>query len=138
MCIELTKFLEKLLSLQNLILFYQLSGTMVLGWALASTSTKRIVELGNPLFDFNKPYIEGQIDQRTDAQFGIIILILGYIIELAENIFEISKNTNIKIFIIIAFVLLILSTPAYLCSRKYIRSIVCNKAEAEALRKTKP
>ena len=118
---------DKIFTIPNLCLLYQFVGTLLLGWALTTTSIDAITKLASSYWDFSKPVTESLVNQRTDAQFGVAILAFGIILQILENVFSLSEKSHSKCLMILgggflAFLLLAYPTSPSACKRKSIIS----------------
>ena len=62
---------------------YDIAGVVVLGWALAFTPDKALKALAGTYFDFNSALLGALVEQRTDAKFGVLLLVLGFALQFA-------------------------------------------------------
>lgn len=114
---------DKIFTIPNLSLLYQLVGTLLLGWALATTSIESITKLASSYWDFSKPVTESLVNQRTDAQFGIAMLALGIILQILENVFSLSEKSHSKCFMILACGFLAFLLLVY----PFVRNCICKE-----------
>lgn len=114
---------DKIFTISNLSLFYQLVGTLLLGWALATTSIDSITKLASSYWDFSKPVTESLVNQRTDAQFGVAILAFGIILQILENVFLLSEKSHSKCLIILGGGFLAFLLIAY----PFVRNCICKE-----------
>lgn len=62
-------------------LLYDIFGVGILGWALAVASDRAIKTQAGTYYTFSPPFLRALVAQRTDAQFGLFLLILGFIFQ---------------------------------------------------------
>ena len=63
-------------------LIYDIGGVLVLGYALAITSDRQLVEQAATKWTSNPSAFDALVNQRTDAWFGVCLLVVGFSMQL--------------------------------------------------------
>jgi hypothetical protein len=129
---------DKILTIPNVCLLYQFIGTLLLGWALATTSIDAITKLASSYWRFSKPVTESLVNQRTDAQCGVAILALGIIFQFLENIFVFSEKSCSKCLVIFSGGFLVFLLIVYPFVRVCICTEIAKQVEQADTNKNQP
>jgi len=84
----------EIFTIPNISLLYQLFGALILGWALALTPDNEIKARAGTYWNMNPHFLNALIEQRYDAFFGVIMLVIGYGLQLFENLFSLSNRIS--------------------------------------------
>ncbi|MFZ5931016.1 MAG: hypothetical protein ACOY15_07345 [Pseudomonadota bacterium] len=84
----------EIFTIPNISLLCQLSGAVILGWALAFTPDDIIKARAGTYWNMNPHFLNALIEQRYDALYGVIMLVIGYGLQLVENLFTLSNKIS--------------------------------------------
>lgn len=125
-------FLARLLDYSDVTLLYQFFGTLLLGWALTRTPAHELKEMSDSYSDLHSTLLRSLINQRTDAQFGVALLLGGTAMEIAEKIFDIHELIHEGYLALFFSVLLLFALIAYFPLRKIIAGKIVHHYQVEA------
>lgn len=63
-------------------LIYDIFGVIILGYALAFTSVKRLIDQAGTRWSSNRVAFDALVNQRTDARFGVLLLVVGFLMQI--------------------------------------------------------
>jgi hypothetical protein len=111
-------------------LLYDIVGVIILGLSLAATSDVNIKRQAGTYYNFNSSVLTTLVEQRTDARFGLFLLVLGFLFQFFFAI-GIAIEDATKNLLLIALVLVVLF---YVVVRKPLVKRIASKLRESLLK----
>ena len=124
-----------MIQVHDISLIYELAGAVLLGSALVSTSDREMKRIVSKDVDYNGDMLNSLVSERTNARFGLILLLIGYILPLvfafAPSLREEEGALRIGLYALLGAIMLWYSFSKFFLEHRKIK-----KLHAELKRET--
>ena len=123
--------MTQILNIPNISLIYQFCGAIILGWAIALTPNDTLKSLSGTYWNHNPHFLAALIKQRTDARFGVIVLAMGILLQLIENLFCVSQKISPTFVSLLGIIFICLFLSLYVFGRRRVNEAILKKLRTE-------